>query len=384
MSSISQQNNFTTGQNVTATILNTEFSNIVTNINNIYDFIDDSTGTSVLLINENRLTMGTTTAAGAGDSAVVIDSEDYSDITAGDPLFTLQGDNGKESMMIKSYGTNQKNLYEGLSGRGTTASPSQTLIGDFLGGFAGGGINNVGAEARQKGFFSIKASENFTTTAQGTYAVISLTPTGTTARSESLTISVDGSSNVRLVPLGGTLNVTGNVNASNYVIAGYCQTNGFIGSGDKDCSGEFRPLVDNTYSNGNASRRWTAIWAVNGTIQTSDETTKQDIIDSDLGLDFINNLRPVAYKMKEAIKKVENEEGEFEYVEKEDNEKRTHYGLLADQVKEVLEDQDFAGYIDPSIGGEEGAKGLRYEEFIAPMIKGIQELTARVEELENQ
>lgn len=44
MSSISQQNNFTTGQNVTATILNTEFSNIVTNINNIYSLIDDSTG----------------------------------------------------------------------------------------------------------------------------------------------------------------------------------------------------------------------------------------------------------------------------------------------------------------------------------------------------
>jgi len=129
---------------------------------------------------------------------------------------------------------------------------------------------------------------------------------------------------------------------------------------------------------------WGNVYAANGTIQTSDETTKQDIVDSDLGLDFINDLRPVKYKMKETVKKIEDEDGKIEYVEKEDNEKRPHYGLLADQVKEVLGDKDFGGYIDPAIGGEEGAKGLRYEEFIAPMIKAIQELTARVEELENQ
>ena len=36
----------------------------------------------------------------------------------------------------------------------------------------------------------------------------------------------------------------------------------------------------------------------NGTINTSDERLKKDIQDSDLGLDFINKLRPVSYKFK--------------------------------------------------------------------------------------
>lgn len=351
MSSISQQNNFTTGQNVTATILNTEFSNIVTNINNIYSLIDDSSGNPVLLINDNRLTMGTTTAAGAGDSAILIDSEDYSDITAGDPLFTLQGDNGKESMMIKSYGTNQKNLYEGLSGRGTTASPSQTLANDFLGGLAGGGINNVGAEARQKSFFSFKASENFTTTAQGTYAVIALTPTGSTTRTESLTIGVDASSNIILTPLGGVLYTTGAI----------------------------APTTDNLYDVGTLGNRWDDVYATNGTIQTSDENDKESIQDSTLGLDFISDLRPVRFKWKKVYKKDGAQDDDLE--EKTDEEKRYHYGLLAQEVEEVLNGEDFAGLIKDENSGK---YGLRYNELFAPMIKAIQELKERVEELENQ
>ena len=55
---------------------------------------------------------------------------------------------------------------------------------------------------------------------------------------------------------------------------------------------------------------------------------------------------------------------------------RTHYGLIAQQVKAVLGDKDFAGYIDDAATGE---KGLRYTEFLGPMIKAIQELNAKVE-----
>ena len=40
---------------------------------------------------------------------------------------------------------------------------------------------------------------------------------------------------------------------------------------------------------------------------------------------------------------------------------------------------DFAGYIAP----EGASQGLRYRQFIAPMIKAIQELKAEVEELKN-
>lgn len=38
--------------------------------------------------------------------------------------------------------------------------------------------------------------------------------------------------------------------------------------------GDFAPISDNVSANGASSNRWTVVWAVNGTIQTSDETVK--------------------------------------------------------------------------------------------------------------
>jgi len=153
-----------------------------------------------LLFHKGRLVLGTTTTSVSGDSVVHINTDDYDDIAVNDPALTIEGASGREKIMLKSFGTNQTNYLETLSGRGTVSSPSQTLAGDFLGGIAGGGIDNTGAEARRSGFFSLKALENFTTTAQGTYAVIALTPTGSTTRSESLTITVDSGSNITLSP----------------------------------------------------------------------------------------------------------------------------------------------------------------------------------------
>jgi len=61
-----------------------------------------------------------------------------------------------------------------------------------------------------------------------------------------------------------------------------------------DLSGTLRPAADNTYQTGSLGTRWTAVWAVNGTIQTSDERLKTEITDSVLASDFIKSLRPVS------------------------------------------------------------------------------------------
>jgi len=47
------------------------------------------------------------------------------------------------------------------------------------------------------------------------------------------------------------------------------------------CSRDTRPSADNTYSLGVSGGRWTAVWAANGTIQTSHSSTKQNIVDID-------------------------------------------------------------------------------------------------------
>jgi hypothetical protein len=152
-------------------------------------------------------------------------------------------------------------------------------------------------------------------------------------------------------------------------------------------SGGWIPYVDNTYDLGYSSKRWDDVWATNGTIQTSDVNFKKDIADTTLGLDFINALRPVEYKWLEGSRK--------------------HQGFIAQEVETVLDTQDIAAdqamwginvfkdgetHIEP-IEDENGIpqkvevptipkQSLRYNEFIGPLVKAVQELSARIETLE--
>lgn len=63
---------------------------------------------------------------------------------------------------------------------------------------------------------------------------------------------------------------------------------------------------------------------------------------------------------------------------------RYHHGLIAQEVRAVLSEQgiDFGGYQDHSINGGDDVLSIGYEELISPLIKAVQELTARVEALE--
>jgi hypothetical protein len=137
------------------------------------------------------------------------------------------------------------------------------------------------------------------------------------------------------------------------------------------------PLTNNTFSLGimgplntgtdRVTRGWKNIYSNNNATTISDARTKENIITSDLGLDFINNLHPVKYN------KIEGN--------------RTHYGLIAQEVKSVLDASgiaDFGGWLISDVNDLEGTQALRYEEFISPLIKAVQELTARVKTLEEQ
>jgi len=165
---------------------------------------------------------------------------------------------------------------------------------------------------------------------------------------------------------------------------------------------DFSPSVNNVHSLGNSTNRWTEVFAVNGTINTSDENAKTEVIATPLGLNFINLLQPKQYKMKESGRWTDGElidmvdengnividrDGKTTKVVKPGSQQpipgqRPHQGLIAQEVKAVL---DQLG-IDSAmwINGEDGVQGLRYEELIAPLIKAVQELSARIQTLENR
>ena len=89
-------------------------------------------------------------------------------------------------------------------------------------------------------------------------------------------------------------------------------------------------------------------------------------------MDFINKLNPVSYKYN--------------------GKTRTHYGLIAQEIETVLgaiskPATDFAGFCKDEVDEDGNAitpiYGLRYSEFISPIIKAIQELSAKVAALES-
>ena len=142
----------------------------------------------------------------------------------------------------------------------------------------------------------------------------------------------------------------------------------------------FYPYVDNYSDLGSGSSyRWDDVRATNPYIQTSDSRDKKDIADVDLGLSFINDLRPVTFKWNDRSGYVGT---------------RTHMGFVAQEVASTLGNKASGRALwinDPAEtsidenGNEVTSverQGLRGGELLAPIVKAIQELSTRVTTLE--
>lgn len=131
---------------------------------------------------------------------------------------------------------------------------------------------------------------------------------------------------------------------------------------------------------------------VYNTVQSrSDIRDKADVRDTILGLEFVNSLRPVDFKwdMREDYRTSSTEAPhELSDITHDGSKKRNryHHGLIAQEVKEVLDKNgiDFGGFQDHKISGGDDVLSIGYNELIAPMIKAIQQLSAKVDSLEAQ
>lgn len=133
-------------------------------------------------------------------------------------------------------------------------------------------------------------------------------------------------------------------------------------------------------------RSGTTTYAYGAVQNRSDKRDKADVRDTELGLEFINKLRPVDFKWdyREDYSEIQ-EDGSIVKHEKDGSKKggRYHHGLIAQEVEKVIEETgtDFGGFQDHSINGGSDVLSLGYEELIAPLIKAVQELTKELEEL---
>ena len=115
----------------------------------------------------------------------------------------------------------------------------------------------------------------------------------------------------------------------------------------------------------------------------SDKRIKKDIIDGDLGLDFINDLKVRKFKKvnpakyPKSIKKPNDGKG-MEWTDAQAN--KVWDGLVAQEVKKAI---DKAGTTFSGWSEESNSKQLiGYSTMVVPLIKSVQELSKKVEELE--
>jgi hypothetical protein len=147
--------------------------------------------------------------------------------------------------------------------------------------------------------------------------------------------------------------------------------------------GNFMPVADNSYAIGATGYRIKELWCANGTIQTSDQRDKSNVTDSKLGLKFINKLRPVSFQWEQGENVVVGAKEDGTPITENKPGKRTHWGFLAQEVKKAADSchVDFGGWILSDKNDDDSQQALRYDQFIGPLVKAVQELSAEVASL---
>ena len=120
-------------------------------------------------------------------------------------------------------------------------------------------------------------------------------------------------------------------------------------------SGLVRPITDNAYALGSSSYRWTAVYAANGTIQTSDRRMKENITTLTEGLKTVLNLNPVYFTWKDQ------------------SDQKKHIGLIAQEVLPLVPEVVDTGD-DP-----DKILGINYAGLVPVLIKGMQEQQQQIE-----
>ena len=150
--------------------------------------------------------------------------------------------------------------------------------------------------------------------------------------------------------------------------------NGNVGIGTQNpatalsVNGVMTPQSDNTFSLGNASYRFTALYAVNGTSNTSDGREKRVVGRLDFAPQMVAQLEPVLYRWKTGI----------------DWESPIHAGFIAQDIKACLEmcGTEFGVWGLDNPDDPNSRQWVRPDELIPVLWAAVKALTRRVEALE--
>jgi hypothetical protein len=242
--------------------------------------------------------------------------------------------------------------------------------------------NTTGASNVAMGYYALGnntiASSN---TALGHYALGDTTEgsNNTSIGRTSLRSNTEGAQNTAIGAYAGDVITTGTYN----ICLGYATDPSAVDS-------DYQIVIGNSISGGEDNQ--VTIGKASNVIQnefdtdnawtySSDVRKKKNIEDAVLGLDFVNDLRPVTYEWKP------NYEFPKDFAEYNEENLMTlnvrMHGLVAQEVKAALDKtgvERFAGWREDP----DGCQRISKEMFVIPLIKAVQELSDEVKELKEK
>jgi hypothetical protein len=196
----------------------------------------------------------------------------------------------------------------------------------------------------------------------------------------------------------GYYNSSGYYNQGVGYYAGFQNGTGYYNSSLGYYNGPNASGLDNTTALGSSTRTTasdqvrignasvTSIGGSVGWTNLSDARFKRNIESNVVGLDFILKLQPVTYNLdvRKMYAFVGMDTDTMKWSSKYDQEKIRYSGFLAQDVEKAAKEvgYDFSGVDKPK--NENDTYGLRYGEFVVPMIKAMQEQQQQIEDLKKQ
>ncbi len=325
----------------------------------------NTTGSSNTAAGANTLFNNTTgySNVAVGTNALFNNTNGRNNIAVGDSaLYNQNGGNGYNTAV------GSKALYTTTVGGSNTATGYQALY-----------FNNIGS-------FN---------TALGNSALLNNTTGGSNTASgkDALYNNMDGDFNTGFGQEVLLSNVSGNFNTaigafSTANNSSYSNSSGFGANSFLTASNQVR-VGDNAVTSIGGYQSWTTL--------PSDKRVKKNIKENVPGLAFINKLKPVTYNIDiSAIEKIvqrpviKNKDGKIiqpsqqELDSRKAKEQIVFTGFLAQDVEAAATslNYDFSGVDKPK--NDKDLYGLRYSDFVMPLVKAVQELSATNDSLKKQ
>ena len=313
--------------------------------NNTTGYSNEAFGNGALITNTSGYQN-----VGIGDFALALNTSGFLNVAVGDGAMdhNTQGDHntavGFWALRLNTTGTSNTATGFGAS-YSNAAAAANTADGYYA------LYNNAGSGNAASGYYALElTTTGGYNTAIGYYAMESNTT---------------GSNNVAV---GASAFPTSGGGLNNYVGLGYN-----VGYGTS---------ISNSVELGN-----TSITRIQGQVAMStysDARIKDNIEANVPGLDFIGRLRPVTYNLnihKQNAIMYANKPDQKEWEGKYDIEKMKMTGFIAQEVDSAAEavGYNFSGLVKPT--GPNDLYQVRYSDFVAPLVKSVQELKKMVDDL---